>query len=167
MPQDTQSICRGQSISYNCIGDGSIMQMYSPPIVNESGALTLFSSDRVQTCNVIPNSAAAIVFVDSTGSSSFMGTLTLYISNTISAGLLNVFCRVSTAGGMTVTNSTTFSVLGKVCIERQKFSHVKYIRYMSTCMLQNIYKLSYNYTQCSKPPHLASLYSYRRTKCCN
>ena len=116
MPQDTRNVCRGESISYNCIGDGSIMELYSPPIVNESGALTLFSSDPVQTCNVVANSAAAIVFVDSTGSSSFMGTLTLHISNTISEGLFTVYCRVSTAGGMTTTNSTTFSISGKVCI---------------------------------------------------
>ena len=98
------------------------MQLYSPPILDEINALALFPGDSVQTCNAIRNSAAAIVFLDSAGSSSFMGTLTLYISDELSVGLLTVFCRVSTAGGTTATNSTTFSVLGKVYMYRLMYT---------------------------------------------
>ena len=68
---------------------------------------------HVQTCNVIPNSAAAIVLVDLTGSPSvLMGTFTLYISNQQSEGQRTVFCHVTAADGMTTTKETTFSVLG-------------------------------------------------------
>ena len=100
------------------------MQLYSPPILDEINALALFPGDPVQTCNAIRNSAAAIVFLDSAGSSSFMGTLTLYISDELSMGLLTIFCRVSTADGMTATNSTTFSVLGEVytCMYRLMYT---------------------------------------------
>ena len=112
LPQKHQSVCRGESISYNCIGSGTAMALFSPPIVNESNPLTVFSSDPVQTCNVIPNSAAAIVLVDSTGSPSFMGTFTMYISDEQSEGQRTVFCRVTAADGMATTKETTFSVLG-------------------------------------------------------
>ena len=59
------------------------MVLFSPPFVNESNPLVVFSSDPEQTCacDAIPNSAAATVLVDPTGSPSFMGTFTLYISD--------------------------------------------------------------------------------------
>ena len=88
------------------------MVLFSPPIVNESNPISLLSSNAVQTCNVIINSAAAIVLVDSTGSTSFMGTFILYISDEQSEGQRTVFCRVIAADGIVTTKETTFSVLG-------------------------------------------------------
>ena len=109
-PREHPTVCRGESISYNCMGSGTVMIMFSPPVVNESNPISLLSSNAVQTCNVITNSAAAIVLVDSTGSPSFMGTFTLYISDQQSRGQRTVFCRVIAADGMTTTDDTTFSV---------------------------------------------------------
>jgi methionine-rich copper-binding protein CopC len=88
------------------------MVLFSPPVVNESNPLALFSSESVQTCHVITNSAAAIILVDSTGNPSFMGTFTMYISDKQSEGQYTVSCRVSSADGMVTANETTFSVLG-------------------------------------------------------
>jgi hypothetical protein len=105
-------VCPGESVSYNCIGSGISIALFSPPIVNESSAFLLFSNDRVPTCNPRSDSAAAIVLVDSTGSPSFIGTFTLYIPDDQSEGELTVFCRVSSADGIVTTNETTFSVLG-------------------------------------------------------
>ena len=113
LPQEHQSVCRGESISYNCIANGSSsMVLFSPPIVNESNALALFSNDPVPTCNPLSDSAAAIILVDTTRSSVFMGTFTLYISEEQSEGQLVVFCRAFSADGMATTNETTFSVIG-------------------------------------------------------
>ena len=96
---------------FNCIGSGTGMALFSPPIVNESNALLLFAGDG-QLCNIIPNSAAAVeLFVEPP---SFMGTLTLHISDEQSEGLRTVFCRVTAADGMITINETTFSVLGNV-----------------------------------------------------
>ena len=73
----------------------------------------VLSSDPVQTCDaIIPNSAAAIVLVDPTGSPSFMGTFTLYISDEQSEGQRTVSCHVTAVDGMVTANETTFSVLG-------------------------------------------------------
>lgn len=112
LPQKHQSVCHGESISFNCIGSGTSMALFSPPVVNESNPLALFSSQSIQTCIVMPNIAASIVLVDSTGSPSFIGTFTLYISDGQSEGQLTVYCRVSSADGMITANETTFSVLG-------------------------------------------------------
>lgn len=88
------------------------MVLFSPPIVNESNPLALFSSESVQTCHVITNSAAAIILVDSIGNPSFMGTFTVYISDKQSEGQITVFCRISSADGVVTTNQSTFSALG-------------------------------------------------------
>jgi hypothetical protein len=89
------------------------MALFSPPIVNESNPLALFSIESVQTCRVMPDSSAAIVLVNSMGSPSFVGTFALYIPNEQSEGPLTVICRVTAADGMDTTNQTTLSVLGK------------------------------------------------------
>ena len=110
-PQEHQSVCRGESISYNCIGNGSRIALYSPPIIEEISALSIFSSEPLQTCSVIVDSGAAIILVDSTASPSFVVTYTLYISNEQSEGLRSVICQAS--GEMTTAN---FSVLGNIII---------------------------------------------------
>ena len=89
------------------------MDLYSPPFVNESRPLTVLSRDPVQRSDVTPNSTATIVLVNSNGSSSFMGRLTVYISEQ-SEGAFNVHCHVSTAEGIATTDSTAFFVLGKI-----------------------------------------------------
>ena len=99
------------------------MALFSPPVVNESNPLALFSSQSIQTCIVMPNIAASIVLVDSTGSPSFIGTFTLYISDGQSEGQLTVYCRVSSADGMITANETTFSVLGNVYMARVYYDH--------------------------------------------
>ena len=109
LPQGHQSVCRGESISYNCIGSGISMAVFSPPIVNESNSIVVPSS---RTCSVIPNSAAAIILVDTTGSPLLMRTFTLYISDEQREGQRTVFCRVSAADGTITTKEANFSVLG-------------------------------------------------------
>jgi hypothetical protein len=88
------------------------MVLFSPPVVNESNPLALFSGESVQTCHVIPNSAAACILVNSTGNPSFIVTYTVYIPNEQSEGQITVFCLVTAADGMITTQETTFSVLG-------------------------------------------------------
>ena len=92
------------------------MVLVSPPVVNESNPISVLSGDPVQTCDVVTNSAAAIVLVDTSGSSSFMGTFTLYISPEQSEGQRTVICRVTAADTVVTVNETTFSVLGNACI---------------------------------------------------
>ena len=106
-PQKHPTVCHGESISYNCIGSGIAMMMFSPPVVEESNPISLLSGDAVQTCNVITNSTAAIVLVDS---ASFMGTFTLYISDDQSEGQRTVSCRVIASDGTPTTDITTFFV---------------------------------------------------------
>lgn len=127
LPQEHQSVCRGESISYNCIASGSSMALFSPPIVNESNALALFSNDPVPTCNPLSDSAAAIILVDSTGSPTFMGTFTLYVSEERSEGQLTVYCRVSSVDGMVSTNETTFSVIGNMCMHSQSIITIVFL----------------------------------------
>ena len=125
------------------------MVLFSPPIVNESNPLTVLSSDHVQTCNVIPNSAAAITLVDTTGSPSFMGTFTLYISPEQSEGQRTVFCRVYSADGMVTTNQTTFSVLGNVCIYSWSISTVSVSKTLKK-IIQNISLAIYTFDCCKR-----------------
>ena len=79
--------------------------------MNESNPFSLFSSDQVQRNIIRPNLASAIILVDPAETSSFTGTLTLYISNEQSVGQFSVYCRVSIAQSVAIV-STTFSVLG-------------------------------------------------------
>ena len=113
LPRQHQSVCRGESICFNCNGEGTSLELYGPPFVNENSALALFPSDDVMTCILRRTSAAAVVFVDSSGDSSINVTLVLHIPPEQSLGTFNVFCRVSTANGMNHTDSSTFSVLGR------------------------------------------------------
>ena len=66
-----------ESISYNCVGEGDTMLLFSPPIVPESSAFTLFSTNPVQRCIVQQNKASATILVESPGNSSFTGTLVI------------------------------------------------------------------------------------------
>ena len=100
---------------YDCIGNnGSIMDFFSPPFVNESRPLTVLARDPVGTSDMTPNSTAILLLIKSNGSPSFMGRLTLYISDEHSGSVFTVCCRVSTAEGNSNTDSTTFFMLGKV-----------------------------------------------------
>ena len=123
LPQN-QSVCRGESISYNCAGIGTNMELVSPPIVNETNPLLLFTSQGVQTCQVMANSAAAIVLVDSSGIPSFRGTFTLYISDQQSEGQLTVICRVTATDGMVTATETTLSVFGNVYMEHHQYTSI-------------------------------------------
>ena len=89
------------------------MELFSPQIINESNAITLFQSDPLTTCRVRQNAGVAIKFVEPTGNESFMGTLTLYVSQELEVGTYTVYCRVSINENITDTDSTTFSVVGK------------------------------------------------------
>ena len=112
LPRQNQTVCLGESISFNCNGEGLSLELYSPHFLNENSALALFPNDNVMTCNLRPTSAAAIVFVDPPGNSSISGTLVLQIPLEQSLGTFNVFCRVSTINSVNETNST-FSVIGR------------------------------------------------------
>ena len=108
-PNKYPNVRVGESISYNCRCEGSIMQLYSPPIVPESSALTLFSTDPVQRCIVLPSKASACVLVDSPGNSSFTGTLTLFISEEVGDQEdFLVHCRVFTTHGVENTSATYY-----------------------------------------------------------
>lgn len=109
-----QTVCLGESVSFNCNGTGINMEMFSPPIINESSTVAVSSVPGAQPCNVRSNLAAAIALVDSTGSSSFRATFTLYISDEQPEGQRTLSCRVTESNGMFTTDSTTFSVLGNV-----------------------------------------------------
>lgn len=87
------------------------MVLFSPPIVNESNPIVVLSSQGVQACSVTPNSAAVIILVDPIRSPLFIGTFTLYISYNQREGQRSVSCRVSSADGISASE-TTFSVLG-------------------------------------------------------
>ena len=117
LPQDHQTVCLGESISYNCAGNGTSIALNSPPIISESNPLTVLTRDGVEHCSVRANSAAGIILVDPTESSLFMVTFTLYVSDEQSEGERTVFCSVSSLDGMGTAN-TTFSVLGNVYVAR-------------------------------------------------
>ena len=102
-------------MSYNCIANGSIMEISIPPFVGTSRPLTLLSRDEVGTINVEPNSASTIVLVQSTGNLSFVATLTLFISDGLSEGVFNVSCHVTAADGRTDTDLATLLMSGKIC----------------------------------------------------
>ena len=89
------------------------MDIYCPPVVNESNALTLLARDPVGT--VLEDSWATLESVQSTEDLSFMGRLTLNIPNEQSPDTLSVICRVTTADSRSVTDSATFLMSGKVC----------------------------------------------------
>ena len=114
LPQVHQTVCRGESISYNCAGNGDEMALFSPPIVIETNAILLFSTQNAQTSRVRANSSAAVILLDST---SLTGIFILYISDDQSEGQRTVSCRITSADG-SLTNTTTFSVFGNVVLSR-------------------------------------------------
>ena len=111
-----QNVCAGEIVSYNCIANGSIMDVYCPPLVDVSRPLTLLARDPVGTFRMESNSTSTIhvVLVQSTGESSFMGTISFYFSDEQMVGTVNVQCRVSTADGVDDTDSATFFMSGEV-----------------------------------------------------
>lgn len=123
LPQEHQTVCRGESISYNCIGNGTGMTLFSPPIVTETDALLVFANRGVQTFNAISDSAVAFILVDPTESPLFTATYTVYISDEQSEGQVTVVCRVTSAERMVTANEPTFSVLGNVCIAKIIYYH--------------------------------------------
>lgn len=92
------------------------MELFSPPIVEESEALTLFWNDSVQSCNVRRSSAAAMILSDSPESLPFMGTLVLYISSEHPQTTYDVYCRVYTTEGNTTMTSSSFTVMNSKLI---------------------------------------------------
>ena len=113
-PNEVQSVCQGQSVAYNCVGNGVKIELFSPPFINESRPLILYRNSSAPTCEVTRGSAAALVLVnpDSLDVSTFMGTLILYISTeyTELQESYSVFCRVSTSEGYVTLCSTYFTV---------------------------------------------------------
>lgn len=106
-----QNVCPGEIVYCTCNASGSLMDIYCPPVVNESNALTLLARDPVGT--VLEDSWATLESVQSTEDLSFMGRLTLNIPNEQSPDTLSVICRVTTADSRSVTDSATFLMSGK------------------------------------------------------
>lgn len=89
------------------------MLLYSPPFVNESSPLSVFSNEQPHTCFVSPNNKAlAITLVDSPGNSSINGTFVFNIPHNQSEGEYSIFCQVS-IGQSIATTLSKFSVIGK------------------------------------------------------
>ena len=88
------------------------MELFSPPIIDEDRALTLYKSNSVETCNVRSGSAAALILANTPDSnSSFVGTLLLYITPEQMQSSFDVYCRVSTASGAMSVTSASFTVI--------------------------------------------------------
>ena len=110
--QASQTVCPGQTIAYNCVGYGIKMDLFSPPIIDEDRALTLYKNNSVETCNVRSGSAAAVVLANTPDSnSSFVRTLLLYITAEQMQAYFDVYCRVFTASGAMSVTSASFTVI--------------------------------------------------------
>ena len=113
-PRGVQNVCHGEIVSYNCTTNGSIMDLYCPPLVTLSRPLRLLAREPVGTFRWESNSTATAELLQFNGSSSFMGRLTLYITDEQSLGAFDVHCRASLTDGRSVTDTAIFSMSGEV-----------------------------------------------------
>ena len=115
LPKEHQKVCPGQTVAYNCFGDGSTMELFSPPILSEAEAFKFHSKNKSlsegPTCDVRTDAAAILNLVETWNAFSLTGILTLNIPSDLRRGMYSVYCRVSTTQGDVTTMSSTFLVL--------------------------------------------------------
>ena len=107
-PQRPLSVCPEEILSFSCKTDGSFISFSSPPIIN---ALNLFSTAGVQTCMVFTNSAAGCIIFDDSDSTTFEGSLMMFIPSHLDSTLYNVTCEARDDQANSSMSSTTFEVI--------------------------------------------------------